>query len=312
VFLITVGMSLDLEEIANQWGALLTAVSGVVIAKALVTSGLLWFSGARAGVATETGLLMASPSETTLIVLATAAQAKLILPDTAAFWQIVTAIGLTITPLLARVGHDIARRVEMRATPDSADTVTDAGGRAVIVGFGRVGRLVAQMLAAHKRPYIAIDADIDTIAHARRRKYNIMFGDITRPGMLERLELDKASALILTMDEPVQTIRTVRRVRELYPDLTIVARARDPNHAAELYRAGVTDAVPETLESSLQLSEAVLVDLGVAMGPVIASIHEKRAELRAKIMEMADTKKEPPLRGVRLRDRLTIHRGDTR
>ena len=104
------------------------------------------------------------------------------------------------------------------------------------------------------------------------------------------------------MDDRVQLVRTTAQVRALHPDLTIVARARDPNHAAELYRAGATDAVPETLESSLQLSEAVLVDLGVPMGPVIASIHEKRAELRAKIMEMAQTTREPPIRRRTLRD----------
>jgi CPA2 family monovalent cation:H+ antiporter-2 len=104
------------------------------------------------------------------------------------------------------------------------------------------------------------------------------------------------------MDDPVLLVRMARRVRSLHPDLTIVARARDPNHAAELYLAGVTDAVPETLESSLQLSEAVLVDLGVAMGPVIASIHEKRAELRAKIMEMGNLDREPRIRRVQLAD----------
>jgi monovalent cation:H+ antiporter-2, CPA2 family len=85
------------------------------------------------------------------------------------------------------------------------------------------------------------------------------------------------------MDDPVQILRLSRKLRDRFPDLTIIARARDTTHAAALYRAGVTDAVPETLESSLQLSEAVLVDLGVAMGPVIASIHEKRDELRAAI-----------------------------
>ena len=120
--------------------------------------------------------------------------------------------------------------------------------------------------------------------------------------MIERLDLGRASALVLTMDDRVQLVRITQQVRALHPELTIVARARDPNHAAELYRAGVTDAVPETLESSLQLSEAVLVDLGVAMGPVIASIHEKRAELRTKIMEMGKLDREPPVRGRRLRD----------
>ncbi|SNS66246.1 Kef-type potassium/proton antiporter, CPA2 family [Sphingomonas laterariae] len=302
VFLITIGMSLDLRVILANWPALVTAVVGVVAAKAIVTALLLRFSGAARGVATETALLMASPSETTLIVLAAAAQAKLIMPSTAAFWQIVTAIGLTITPLLARVGRDVARRVELREAPEAPELMEAQPGRTVIAGFGRVGRLVAQMLDEHKRPYIALDADIDSIATARRRNYNVMFGDITRPGMIERLDLANASALVLTMDEPVQIVRTVRRVRSLHPDLTIIARARDANHAAELYKAGATDAVPETLESSLQLSEAVLVDLGVAMGPVIASIHEKRAQLRAKIMHMAETTREPPLRVRRLRD----------
>jgi CPA2 family monovalent cation:H+ antiporter-2 len=104
------------------------------------------------------------------------------------------------------------------------------------------------------------------------------------------------------MDDPVQAVRMVKKVRAWCPELTIVARARDPEHAAELYKAGATDAVPETLESSLQLSEAVLVDLGMAMGPVIASIHEKRAELRAQIMQMGEMAAEPVERGRRLRD----------
>jgi CPA2 family monovalent cation:H+ antiporter-2 len=99
-------------------------------------------------------------------------------------------------------------------------------------------------------------------------------------------------------------VRLTRKVRGWCPGLTIVARARDARHAADLYRAGATDAVPETLESSLQLSEAVLVDLGMAMGPVIASIHEKRAELRQEIMELGQLEHEPPLGRRRLRDAL--------
>ncbi len=300
VFLITVGMSLDLRVIAGNWQSLLMAVAGVVAAKTVVTAGLLRLSGTGIGVSAETGLLMSSPSETTLIVLATAAQAQLILPSTAAFWQIVTAIGLTITPLLALAGRHIARRVDLAG--EGEDVAGSTEERTVIVGLGRVGRLVAQVLDAHDRPYIGIDADIDTLRHARRRGYKVMFGDVTRPGMLERLDLARASALVLTMDDRVQLVRTTAQVRALYPELTIVARARDPKHAAELYRAGASDAVPETLESSLQLSEAVLVDLGVPMGPVIASIHEKRAELRAKIMQMANTAREPPIRRRTLRD----------
>ncbi|MGE3395334.1 MAG: cation:proton antiporter [Sphingomonas sp.] len=303
VFLITVGMSVDLRFILAHWPSLLAALLGVLAVKALVTGLLLRLSGARPGVAAEAGVIMASPSETTLIVLAAAAAAGLISRDTAAFWQIVTAIGLTVTPLLAMLGRVAARRVDIDEPPE-AEPGDDAPPAAVIIGYGRVGRLVAEMLTAHGRPYIAIDSDADTVMAARGEGARIMFGDVARPELIDRLGLARANALVLTMDDPVLTVRLTRRMRAAFPDLVIVARARDPKHAAELYKAGATDAVPETLESSLQLSEAVLVDLGMAMGPIIASIHEKRAELRAQIMEMGEMEHEPPTRDQRLRDAL--------
>jgi monovalent cation:H+ antiporter-2, CPA2 family len=97
--------------------------------------------------------------------------------------------------------------------------------------------------------------------------------------------------------------RLVKRLHGQFPDLPIIARARDALHAAQLYRVGASDAVPETLESSLQLSEAVLVGLGVPMGPVIASIHEKRDELRAIIMSEGNLPEKPKLKSPALRER---------
>jgi CPA2 family monovalent cation:H+ antiporter-2 len=296
VFLITVGMSLDLRQIAANWGALLAAVVGVIALKALVTFLLLRLANTRRGVAAETGLLMGSPSETTLIVLAAAAQAQLILPSTAAFWQTVTAIGLTITPLLAKLGRGVSRGIEGSGAP--VEVEADGPGT-IVIGFGRVGRMVADMLAVHGQRYIAVEADIDTVTAGRRGGYPVVFGDISRGELVDRLRLAEARMLILTMDDPVLTVRLTRRVRGVAPNVPIIARARDASHAAELYKAGVTEAVPETLESSLQLSEAVLVDLGVAMGPVIASIHEKRDELRQTIRREAKLDREPRIRRIR-------------
>jgi CPA2 family monovalent cation:H+ antiporter-2 len=298
VFLITVGMSVDLSEVASNWPTLLAAVAGVVLFKAAVTFLLLRVANARRGVAAEVGVLMASPSETTLIVLATATQAGLIGATTAAFWQTVTAIGLTITPLLAKLGTSLSRRIEAPGD-DPITTLPADPGRTVIIGFGRVGRMVADMLTAHDQTYVAVEADVDAVKAARAGGYPAIFGDAARAELIDRLDLAAARALVLTMDDPVLSVRLARRVRASAPDLTIIARARDPRHAAELYRAGVTDAVPETLESSLQLSEAVLVDLGVAMGPVIASIHEKREQLREAIRAEAELEREPRIRRVR-------------
>ena len=300
VFLITVGMSVNLREVLANWPALLGAVAAVVGVKAVVTYLLLRVAQTGRGIAAETGLLMGSPSETTLIVLATAAQAQLILPSTAAFWQTVTAIGLTITPLLAKAGKTLSHGIDRTTVGDPLPAADgDDGPGTVVIGFGRVGWMVAELLATHGQRYLAVEADIDTVAEARRAGHPVLFGDIARAELVDRLDLTRARALVLTMDDPVLTVRLARRMRALAPDLPIIARARDPHHAAELYRAGVTDAVPETLESSLQLSEAVLVDLGVAMGPVIASIHEKRDELRQSIRAEADLDREPRIRRVR-------------
>lgn len=254
--------------------------------------------------AAETGVLMASPSETTLIVLGSATAAQLISRETAAFWQIVTATGLTITPLLAKLGNAAGRRFAGRSMAHHMDASLDEAelGQVVILGFGRVGRMVADMLETHGKDYLAIDSDSDTVTASRNEGYDVLFGDVARPELIDKLRERQPSALILTMDNPVLVNRLARKLRRVFPDFPIIARARDTTHAAELYKAGVTDAVPETLEASLQLSEAALVDLGVPMGPVIASIHEKRDELRTEIKTEAELTEKPSLGRRRLRD----------
>jgi CPA2 family monovalent cation:H+ antiporter-2 len=279
-------------------------LAAVLVVKTVVTALLLRLGGAQSAVAAETGVLMASPSETTLIVLASAMAAQLIDRSTGSFWQIVTALGLTVTPLLAWLGRHAGSRVAGQQMAGQMDSSLDKAElhQVVILGFGRVGRMVADMLDAHGKDYLAIDSDVDGVSSARKEGYDVLFGDVARPELLERLRERKPAAFILTMDNPVLVIRLTKKLRSAFADLPIVARARDTAHAAALYKAGATDAVPETLEASLQLSEAALVDLGVAMGPVIASIHEKRDELRAQIKAEAQLEEAPRLGGRRLRD----------
>ena len=303
VFLITVGMGIDIAEIWRQLGTIALGVGAVLAAKTLVTALLLRVGGVRRGMAAETGLLLASPSETTLIVLAAAAAAGLISHENAQFWQIVTALGLTLTPLLAMIGRRIARTVDRPNDIAPSDPPSNAAGQALLFGYGRVGRVVGAMLARHDVPWLALDADPALVAEARDAGAPVIYGNVANAALLEKLHLEQARAVIVTMDEPVLVSRLVRRIRAEHPDLPIIVRARDADHAAELYRAGASDAVPETLESSLQLSEAVLVDMGVAMGPVIASIHEMRDELRETIMRDGGLDQKPRLKAAGLRER---------
>jgi len=303
IFLITIGMSIDVRVLWDNLGPLVLATVGVLSLKALVTALLLRVMGARRSTATETGIIMASPSETTLIVLAAATTAQLIQPSTAQFWQIVTAIGMTVTPVLAQAGRRLARRVEP-ATHVPLAIEDSAVPHAIIVGFGRVGRLVADMMAKHGKPYIALDADADLVTEGLQAGYKVIFCDASHGNAITRVGADRSTAIILTMDEPIMAQRLVKKLRAQYPDLPIIARARDASHAAALYRAGASHAVPETLEASLQLSEAVLVELGVPMGFVIASVHEKRDEMRDLIMEEGELTEKPKLKSTSLGERM--------
>ncbi len=130
-------------------------------------------------------------------------------------------------------------------------------------------------------------SDASTVTRDRRDAHDVYYGDASDPGFLESCGLANAAGVIITIQSAPQIDQVVAHVREIRPDVLIVSRARDADHARHLYALGATDAVPETVEASLQLSEAALVGLGVATGLAIASIHEKRDEIRHALQEAA-------------------------
>lgn len=301
VFLIWVGSGLDLAAIAaNPW-PMLGGTAAVLTVKAGAVYALLRLRGNRRGVAGHVALLLASPSETSLVVLAAAVTAGLIGGSTAQYALAVASLTLALAPLLGLAGA----RLEAQSNEDHQELPPEATDQqTVIIGYGRVGRLVAQMLDMHGQPWLAVDSDPDEVQRFRRAGKPVIYGDARRPELVDRLRLDHARAVVLTIDDMRMLDLLIRRIRASHPDLCIVVRARDAEHAGTLYALGATDAVPETVESSLQLAEAVLVDLGVPMGPVIASVHEKREELRAQIKGgimggSGTTPKRPPLRSLR-------------
>jgi CPA2 family monovalent cation:H+ antiporter-2 len=153
------------------------------------------------------------------------------------------------------------------------------------------------MLSRHEIAWVAVDRSPRLVSRGRRDNHQTFYGDASQPELLKRCGLMHAPALVVTMDSPEAVEAVVVSARQLRSDMPIVARARDARHAGKLYALGATNAVPETIEASLQLSEAVLVDVGVPMGFVIASIHEKRDEFR-KLLNQP----ERPLRARRQRE----------
>ena len=298
LFFVAVGAELDLSLLFAAPIPILLIAAAIVLIKAL---GLLVLGRAfklPARVAREVALLLGPGGEFAFVMIGAAVAGEAVAPKAGQTILVAVTLTMMITPALARLGEFLAGRL---AAPALAPEILelppeDEGHRVIIVGYGRVGALIGDMLDWHKIPYIAIDADATLIARARKAGKPIYFGDATRPEFLRRSGIETARALVVTMDAPRANEAVVETARSLRADITLVARARDAAHAKTLYDLGVTDAVPETIEASLQLSEAVLVDIGVPMGLVIASIHEKRDEYR-KILVASGAPARP--RGAR-------------
>ena len=307
VFLISVGMSLDLADIAADAprvvlaGIVLILVKAGIIACLARAFGLRWLTGLQAG------LLLGPGGEFGFVILGLARAAGLIGADVVRFPLVLAVATMACIPLMSTLGRLVSRGVPGAPAIDPALLVPmldDAAPRVIIAGFGRVGETVASMLEVHRVSYVAVDSDADRVASQRKSRRSVYWGDITQTELLHRLHVETARALVVTMGDHAASDRLVAAARAVRADLLIVARARDARHAAHLYAIGATDAVPETIEASLQLSEAVLVDLGVPMGPVIATIHERRAEMQAEIKAMAPEAEVRPLGRRRLRDML--------
>jgi CPA2 family monovalent cation:H+ antiporter-2 len=299
-------MSLDLGDVATDASHVLIGSVVLVTIKACVITGLARAFGLRWLTGVQAGLLLGPGGEFGFVILGLARVEGLIDTNAARFPLLLAAVTMACIPLLSALGRRISRRPAGEAIDPALSAAPEDGTpRVIIAGFGRVGATVASMLEAHDVPYVAVDSDADQVAAQRKLRRPVYWGDIAQPELLRRLHIDTARALVATMSDHAATDRLVAAARAERDDVLIVVRARDAGHAAHLYSIGATDAVPETIEASLQLSEAVLIDLGVPMGPVIASIHERRAQLQAEIKAMAPHADIRPLGRRRLRDMLT-------
>ncbi|MGD0104760.1 MAG: cation:proton antiporter [Rhodopila sp.] len=306
VFLISVGMSLDIRTVGAHPLLVAGTAIGVPLVKLLLIAPLARVFGLHWGDGVRGALLLGPGGEFGFVIVAVATSEHLLAPDTAGVVLFVTALTMATIPSLSKLGDRLAPRLTPKAPSHPVALLPDVAlpPSVIIAGFGRVGQTVAEMLDVHKVPYVAIDRDPDRVARQRALGKKVYFGDMTSIDLLRRVHLDTALAVVVTLDDTDVADELVAAARAERADLLIVARARDAAHAAHLYRVGASDAVPETIEASLQLSEAVLVDIGVAMGPVIASIHAKRDALQAAIKAMAPGAQVRTLGRRRLRDRL--------
>jgi CPA2 family monovalent cation:H+ antiporter-2 len=304
LFFMSAGAQLDLAALMQHPYAIGGLALGLIALKAAVLLVLMRLFRIGQASHAEVALSLAPAGELGFVLIAAGVATGVIAPGVAAITSIVVLITMFLNPLLHRIGMSLSQRQRVNALPIEAKLPPEQAGtgKVIVVGFGRVGQVVADMLRRHKVPFIAVDVVPAVIATARKAGIEAVFGDASRREFLRKLGISSARALVATSSDPDAVERLVRTARAERPDLIIIARARDAEHAAKLYALGASDVVPETVEASLQLAENVLVDIGTPMGLVIASVHERRDEFRVEMQKNGATPRpsrpgrRPPLR----------------
>jgi monovalent cation:H+ antiporter-2, CPA2 family len=289
LFFFTVGMNVDFRELGREPLLLAEAVVGLLAVKALLLIALAKLFRFSWPAAVEIGLLLGAGGEFAFVGIGLASTAGVIEAPLASFVLAVTSITMALTPLLSLLGRKLGAKLspDKPIDPELKVRPTASQSHAIVVGYGRVGKVVCGLLREHRISYIVVDSDANTVTRDRREGHDVYYGDAADPQFLATCGLATAAGVIITIHSPQQIDEVVAHVRAMRPDVLIVSRARDADHARRLYALGATDAVPETIEASLQLSEAALVGLGVATGLAIASIHEKRDEIRRTLQDAA-------------------------
>jgi monovalent cation:H+ antiporter-2, CPA2 family len=289
LFFFTVGMNIDFRELARDPFWLIASVFGLIAIKSSLIVGLARLYRTSWATAIETGLLLGPGGEFAFVVIGVATAYNIVTGGVGSFTLAVTSLTMALIPVLAIIARGLRAGLEHRQVLDPEITAAPPGisGHAIVIGHGRVGQIVCDMLERHGVPFLSTDRDPAAVAEYRRRGRNVYYGNAANAAFLKSCGVMEAAGVVVTIHDQAAIDEIVQLVRSQRPDMLIVARARDATHARHLYAIGVTDAVPETIEASLQLSEAALVGLGQPTGPVIASIHEKRDEFRHELSEAA-------------------------
>lgn len=263
IFFVTVGMLIDLKVVWHHLGWILLALTGLIVVKSVILYLAARLFRVARPVAAEVALLLAQGGEFAFIVIGLARGKGLLQPDIATSAIAVAGLSMMATPLLAFAARRLADYLEPLdhdgQTPEAE--VAELRDHVVIGGFGRVGQTIARVLDSENVPWVALDTNGAVVSEHREKGRMVYFGDSSRRELLERAGAKRARAFVVTLDGVDATERMVAEIVSLRPKVSIIARARDAEHAARLSRLGAAGAIPETIEASLQLAGRLLESL---------------------------------------------------
>ena len=262
LFFIAVGMSVDFGVLlAQPWRIVFMAAAFLSIKLAV-----LWLLARFFGMAGRQRVLFAfllsQGGEFAFVVFGAAVTSRVFAPETASVLVLMVALSMLATPLLLILYDRVLEPRWQRLRRREPDAIDANQGHVIIAGFGRFGQIVGRLLNANQVPLTMLDHDPDQIDTLRQFGFKVFYGDATRIDLLHAAGADHARALVLSVDGVEDSLKLAAAVRAEFPDLPILARARNVTHYYELMDLGVTVIERETFESALMLGRRVMEELG--------------------------------------------------
>ena len=287
LFFISIGMRLDLSGILHNWVAVVSGALGLVTIKSAILYALARKMGTPKAVAMRTAATLSQGGEFSFVVFTLGVSAALFSSSQASIMSAIVTLSMMLTPLLSVAAVRFAREQE-----DSADDLDGPpGGRdhALIVGFGRMGQIVSQVLRNSGVDIVAVDRNPGHIRNAERFGFKVYYGDGSRLDLLMNAGAADARAIILCMDDPPSVNQAVTILKESVPNVTIIACAHDRLHEIELRKLGPDVIVRETLESSILMAREALERMGFDTPTIEDYIQQFRKLDRQRLLAQVDS-----------------------
>ena len=266
LFFMSVGMTIDLELVLDNLSFITALSFGLILLKTIIVIMLCLIFKFSIGNSIHVGLLLAQGSEFAFILFRLADKTGIFNIDTNTLLLVVT-ITMAFTPLVAMLGSWIAKRLDKKYRLKQNEIykeISDMDHHVIVLGFGRVGQMVARLLEAENINFVAIDIGPEHVASERQKGNPVYLGDASSLEMMESVGIARASSVIITLSNEVTLKKTAKKISKLYPKLPIIVRAKDLAKSDELYAVGAKIIVPETYETGLQLGGAVLKSVGIS------------------------------------------------
>lgn len=285
LFFLAIGMTMDLRLLRDHPGNIALYLVVLLLAKALVLMVISRIRKADWRGTVLFGALLSQGGEFAFVLLTQAVALNLMDISLAGQLNLVVALSMACTPLLLKAVVALWPQTSRSPRTDlEGETLPSHHPKVVIAGLGRFGQITARILVGRQIPFTALDSDPDEIDMLRRYGNEVYFGDVTRLDLLQNAGLEHARVLVVAVDDADAALRTVELVRAHFPQVAIIARARDRFHAFQLKALGVTMVVRETFESALLSARLTLTELGVPESTAIELVHSFR-ELDERMLE---------------------------